>query len=143
MNLAQVKMAVFLLVNQGALASGSAFWGALASRHGLHKALIWAGVEALATMILGFFFALPDVDSDVTPWIHWKLSADLVDQFLHAVRGYSRIRRRDGFLTASWGEHLRQHVRATQADRAIEEAVLNSILGRPGSVTLSAQKTHR
>jgi MFS family permease len=179
-------MAVFLLVNQGALAGGSAFWGALASRHGLHKALIWAGVGALASMILGLFFALPDVDSDVTPWIHWKLSADLsesptnlsagpvlvtveydvapeqVDKFLHAVRGYSRIRRRDGayrwgifqdmekpglfletFLTASWGEHLRQHARATQADRAIEEAVLNSILGSPRVSHLISPKIHR
>jgi hypothetical protein len=35
------------------------------------------------------------------------------------------------FLTASWGEHLRLHERATQADRAAEEKVMNSILGTP------------
>jgi Transmembrane secretion effector len=123
---------------------------------------------------LDFFFTLPDTTADVTPWIHWKLPTDssgsranlddgpvLVtveyevapgreSEFLHAIRNYGRLRRRDGayqwgifrdmeapslfletFLTGSWGEHLRQHERATQADRAVEERVMNSILGTP------------
>ncbi len=170
-------LAVFLLVNQGALAGGSAFWGALAGRHGLHITLIWAGVGALATTTLGLFFALPDGTTDISPWIHWKLPAessgapaDITDgpvlvtvdyevapgqqqEFLRAIRSYGRIRRRDGayrwgiyrdlekpnrfletFLTASWGEHLRQHERATQADRETEERVNNAVV-RPPKVT--------
>ncbi len=167
-------LAVFLLVNQGAMAGGSALWGALASRHGLHAAFLWAGIGTLATTALGLFFRLPDATADMTPWIHWQSPTKLdrafpdVDagpvlvtvayevapgqeaEFLRAVRAYGRIRRRDGayrwgifrdtekpsrylemFLTASWGEHLRQHERATQADRAIEERVSNSVLSPP------------
>lgn len=167
-------MAAFLFVNQGALAGGSAFWGALAGRHGLRAALICAGIGAIASTALGFFFTLPDTTTDVTPWIRWKLPTDssggrtnlddgpvLVtveyevapgqeNNFLRAIRNYGRLRRRDGayqwgifrnmeksglfletFLTASWGEHLRLHERATQADRAAEEKVMNSILGTP------------
>jgi MFS family permease len=167
-------MAAFLFVNQGALAGGSAFWGALAGRHGLRAALICAGIGAIASTALGFFFTLPDTTTDVTPWIRWKLPTDssggrtnlddgpvLVtveyevapgqeNNFLRAIRNYGRLRRRDGayqwgifrnmeksglfletFLTASWGEHLRQHERATQADRTAEEKVMNSILETP------------
>jgi MFS family permease len=169
-------LAVFLLVNQGALSAGSAFWGALAGRLGLHTTLIWAGIGALLTTVLGLFLQLPDANADLTPWNHWRLPDDLsqvstftqgpvlvtVDydvfpeqerDFLRALHDYERIRRRDGafqwgifqdmetpgrfletFLTSSWGEHLRQHERATEADRTTEERVRN-LASRPPKVT--------
>ena len=118
-------LAVFLLVNQGALAGGSAFWGALASRHGVHGTLIWAGIGAIATTILGLFFTLPDATADMTPWSHWRLPTGLSElstkintgpvlvtveyevppdqesKFLLAIRSYERVRRRDGAY--QWG----------------------------------------
>lgn len=37
-------LAVSILVFQGAMAAGSAVWGALATKTGIHAALMWAGV---------------------------------------------------------------------------------------------------
>ncbi|HEY6270786.1 MAG TPA: MFS transporter, partial [Terriglobales bacterium] len=70
--------------------------------------------------------------------------------FLAAIYSYGRIRRRDGasrwgvfsdleandhyvetFLVHSWAEHLRQHERATQADRELEQRVLKYTRGQP------------
>ena len=64
------------------------------------------------------------------------------NEFLAALEKFSRVRRRDGalrwgvyndtedpthyletFIIESWGEHLRQHTRLTQADREVEERV--------------------
>jgi MFS family permease len=76
-------------------------------------------------------------------------SAESAD-FLTAIRQYRRIRRRDGarrwgiyrdlenanryveiFIVSSWPEHLRQHERLTQADRATEERVQRYIVSQP------------
>ena len=46
-------LAVFMLVFQGALAAGSALWGAVAVREGIHDALLWAGLGIVATAALG------------------------------------------------------------------------------------------
>ena len=167
-------MAVSLLVSQGALAGGSAVWGALATRRGVHEALMWAGIGTIASSGLGLLFKLPDLTADLSPWIHWKLPAmaneDLSiadagpalvtieydvapehqDRFVHAMRKYARIRRRDGafrwgiyrdlenpnryveaFLVHSWAEHLRQHERSTRADRELEERVRSLTRGEP------------
>ena len=120
-------LAVFMLVFQGAVAAGSAAWGALAGRIGIHNALLWAGVGTIATAVLGLFLELPNLNVDVTPWIHWPTprlvngadAADVEDagpilvtveyevipeqtsEFLDAMHKYGRIRRRDG--AASWG----------------------------------------
>jgi MFS family permease len=78
------------------------------------------------------------------------VAPESVDAFLEATLDYARVRRRDGayswglfrdvekantyvetFLVSSWAEHLRQHERATQADRAIEERVLRHVGGEP------------
>jgi MFS family permease len=167
-------LAVWMLVVQGAMAGGSAAWGALAARAGIRVALMWAGAGTIATIVLGIFFKLSDAPVDLTPWVHWRLPAALdigsaavvsgpilvtveyeVDPeqqagFVRAMQNYERIRRRDGayqwgifrdlesptryleiFLVDSWGEHLRQHVRATGADREVEERVQRYVRGTP------------
>jgi MFS family permease len=167
-------LAVSMLVFQGAMAGGSAVWGALAGRIGIHSALMWAGAGTMATTLLALFLKLPDATGDLTPWAHWR-TPNLLDQnstiagsgpilvtveydvepqreaeFLRAMRGYERIRRRDGayqwgifrdiespnryleeFLVDSWAEHLRQHERLTRADSAVTDRVQGLIRGTP------------
>ncbi len=120
-------LAVSMLVFQGAVAGGSAAWGALAGRAGIHNALLWAGVSTMATVVLGVFLRLPNLNIDVTPWIHWPmprivtgaaaedpddsgpilvtLEYDVIpertSEFLDAMHKYGRIRRRDG--ASRWG----------------------------------------
>ena len=158
-------LAIAMLVTQGALAAGSALWGEVATKWGIHTAMLWAGVGAIGTTALALFYRLPDATADLTPWSHWKMPPELSGrmsadagpilvtveydvapdkeaEFLKAIYKFERIRRRDGayqwgvfqdlerpgrfvetFLTASWGEHVRQHERTTIADLAIEERV--------------------
>ena len=66
-------LAVSMLVFQGAVAAGSAAWGALAGRIGIHNALLWCGMATIATAGLGLFLPLPNLNIDVTPWIHWPM----------------------------------------------------------------------
>jgi MFS family permease len=118
-------LAVSMLVFQGAMAAGSAAWGALATKTGIHAALLWAGVGTMATSLTGLFLKLPDTTVDLTPWIHWRLPTILdedpaavddgpimvmiaysIDQekvagFTTAIYKYERIRRRDGAY--QWG----------------------------------------
>ena len=118
-------LAVSMLVFQGAMAGGSAVWGVLATRTGIHVALMWAGAGTIATAALGLLLKLPDLTVDLTPWVHWKLpivpNEDLAitesasalvtveydvepehqARFLQAIRKYERIRRRDGAYR--WG----------------------------------------
>lgn len=74
--------------------------------------------------------------------VEYEIAAKDSDEFLRALEKFSRVRRRDGashwgvyydtehpthyletFIVESWGEHLRQHTRLTQADREAEERV--------------------
>jgi hypothetical protein len=48
-------LAVSMLVFQGAVAAGSAAWGALAGRVGIDNALLWGGVGTMATAVLGLW----------------------------------------------------------------------------------------
>ncbi len=118
-------LAVSMLVFQGAVAGGSAAWGALAGKTGIHEALMLAGAGTIATTALGLFFKLPDPTVDLTPWTHWR-TPTMLDQdsaiansgpilvtveydvepqrepeFLEAMHQYERIRRRDGAF--QWG----------------------------------------
>jgi MFS family permease/quinol monooxygenase YgiN len=75
--------------------------------------------------------------------IEYRIDPERASEFLHAIRELRRTRRRDGavrwglfrdpaepghfvesFVVESWAEHLRQHARATETDREIEERVL-------------------
>ncbi len=118
-------LAVSLLIVQGAMAGGSAVWGALAARIGISETLICSGVGILASASLAFFFKLPDAPADLTPLVHGKtptiLSTDVTDaesgpilvtveyvvqpgkeeKFLKAVHKRERLRRRDGAYR--WG----------------------------------------
>lgn len=118
-------LAVSMLVFQGAMAGGSAAWGALAARTGIHVALMWAGAGTIASMMMGLFFKLPDATADLTPWVHWRIPAALNQvsttadsgpilvtveydvapqheaEFLQVMHRYERIRRRDGAY--EWG----------------------------------------
>lgn len=80
---------------------------------------------------------------------------DRREPFLHAMRQLESIRRRDGairwglfedpanpgrylesFLVESWAEHMRQHLRVTMADKALEDAVRQFHNGpKPPAVT--------
>jgi predicted MFS family arabinose efflux permease len=115
-------LAVSMLVFQGAVAAGSATWGAVAARVGLSRALLWAGVGGILTTVLALFLRLSDVGADLTPWNHWRtpvVGADVnpgapilvtveydvaperVPDFIETMREYGRIRRRDG--ASRWG----------------------------------------
>jgi len=82
--------------------------------------------------------------------IEYSVVAEQESKFLKAIRQYSRVRRRDGayrwgiyrdvevanrfveiFMVHSWAEHLRQHERQTEADRALEERVNGYVVGEP------------
>jgi predicted MFS family arabinose efflux permease len=111
---------VWMMVFQGAVAGGSATWGALATRVDIHQALLWAGAGTLVTVGLGVFERSPDFAVDVTPWNDWRVPTfaatttdpedigpvlvtaeyDVVQErasdFIKAMHRYGRIRRRDG-----------------------------------------------
>jgi len=73
-------LAVSLLVIQGAMAGGSAVWGGLALKSGIHGAPMWAGAGSIASTIFGLFLKLPDTVADLTPWAHWRLPAVLIPE---------------------------------------------------------------
>jgi MFS family permease len=167
-------LAVFMLVSQGGMAAGSAVWGSVGARAGIETALLWAGLGTIATTALGLIARLPDMTADVSPWNHWRVPAIVKDvapgleqgpvlvtveylvdpqhtkQFLQAIHGYGRVRRRDGasrwgifrdvehpdvyletFLVSSWAEHLRQHERSTRGDRDLEDRLQSYARGAP------------
>jgi predicted MFS family arabinose efflux permease len=112
-------LAVTMLVFQGAVAGGSALWGALAIRVGLSDALLIAGAGTLLSASLGYFFRLSESAVDLTPWNNWRmptvvnvegrngpvlitveyeLNPGLTAEFIAAMREYGRRRRRDGAM---------------------------------------------
>jgi quinol monooxygenase YgiN len=81
--------------------------------------------------------------------IEYRITPDRRDEFLRLMHTLGRSRRRDGavqwgvaedttepgtyleyFLDSSWLEHLRQHERVTEDDRALQERIL-SLLADP------------
>jgi len=115
-----------ILVVQGAVAAGSAAWGAVAARFGLHSTLLFAGAGTVATTARALFLQLPDATVDLTAWNHWPLPSfdddslpagadsgpvlvtveydvapENAREFVKALRRYGRIRRRDGAMR--WG----------------------------------------
>ena len=75
--------------------------------------------------------------------VTYRIDPAQANAFSRAAANLGRLRRRDGasrwllfedvaepgryvesFLVESWAEHLRQHARATEADRQVEERVL-------------------
>jgi len=118
-------LAIFILVYQGSFALGSAAWGAVAQRIGLHVALISAGIGTFACVIFALFARLPNATVDLTPWNQWRMPVLIKDfandidegpvlvsveynvipeqqaEFIKLIRQYERIRLRDGAYR--WG----------------------------------------
>jgi len=82
--------------------------------------------------------------------LEYSIAPHNAKDFLRAIRRYGRVRRRDGarswgifrdieradvyvesFLVSSWAEHLRQHERATRADRHLAIALHRYACGKP------------
>jgi MFS family permease len=156
-------LAVYLLVFFGGLACGSAFWGALATRVGIPRALLCAALAMLAGLLAALRYPLvADEGLDLDPSFHWSeptvisepnpedgpvlvtveylIDPARADEFRKAMDEVKRIVRRDGamrwglfndqadegryletFLVESWAEHMRQHARVTNADRAVQD----------------------
>ena len=116
-------LSIAMLVFQGAVAAGSATWGALAARRGIDTALLWAGGGAILSTALAGFLRLPDTARlDLTPWNPWHapvvgaeigldgpvlvtveydVRPERAADFVAAMREFGRIRRRDG--ASHWG----------------------------------------
>lgn len=137
-------LAVFMLVFQGGLAAGSAFWGLVGERAGVQAALFWAGVSCVAAAAFSYRWRLPTAPADVTPWNHWRMPAPVkgleialedgpvlvtveysvdsrqADGFVDAMSQYEHVRRRDG--ASRWGIYRDTEV----PDRYVETFVVGS-----------------
>ncbi|PSJ41004.1 MFS transporter [Sphingomonas deserti] len=155
-------LALYLLVFQGSMTAGAAFWGWVASQAGIPTALLCAAAALGAASILARRFAIPAATADLAPSLHWpspetggeiesdrgpvmvtieyRVEPARAAAFARAMAPLQRIRRRDGalawglyedasapgtiieyFIVESWLEHLRQHARVTNADRAEQD----------------------
>ena len=118
-------LAVFLLVFQGGLAAGSAFWGLVGERFGVEAALMSAGLGCIISAALTYRSRLPTAPADVSPWDHWAMptvvdglhltlddgpvlvsteyfvDAHNAGAFVRTMREMEHIRRRDG--ASRWG----------------------------------------
>jgi MFS family permease len=118
-------LAVFLLVFQGSLAAGSAFWGSVAAHRSILFAIAGAGIGTILSAALSRVARLPDTTADASPWNHWRMPVwpeggqpalndgpvlvtaeytvpeSQADAFLEAMHEYARVRRRDGAYR--WG----------------------------------------
>jgi quinol monooxygenase YgiN len=93
--------------------------------------------------------------------IEYRIDPNRSQEFRRAMREMKRVRRRDGafrwglysdtgdpgrfvetYVVESWGEHLRQHTRITEADRKIEEQAFSFHLngGPPEARHLMAER---
>ncbi|MDQ3920153.1 MAG: MFS transporter [Acidobacteriota bacterium] len=180
-------LAVYLLSFFGTMAAGSAVWGLVAERAGIHPALLCAACGLVVGLAAALLFPLRAGERlDLNPSLHWSepsfvseihpehgpvlvtveylIDPERADEFAEAMRDFERILRRDGatrwglfadparpgryletFLVESWAEHLRQHARVTNEDRAVNERVRSFHLGdAPPVVThLIAEDTSR
>src|ERR1700691_992424 len=159
-------LAVYLFVFQGSVTVGSTLWGFVALRTNVHATLAAASIGTAACLLLRPWFRLPNTKLDLSIWNHWVKPAMIEEpdpdqgpvlitvkyvvdpakapEFLHQIRNYERIRRRDGaiswgifvdteapntylenFKVDSWAEHERQHNRFTRADSEVEKQVLS------------------
>ena len=137
-------LAVFMLVFQGGLAAGSAFWGLVGEQASVQAALLWAGVSCVAAAAFSHRWQLPTAPADVSPWNHWRMPAvvrDLdvalddgpvlvtieyvvdshqADAFVHAIQAFEHVRRRDG--ASRWGLYHDTEV----SDRYVETFLVGS-----------------
>jgi MFS family permease len=154
-------LAAFVVVFMGGMALGSIMWGQVATRIGIPAALTAAAVGMAVAVVLTWRFKLgeheildftptmdwpmpvlaepPEPDVPVMVTISYHIRPDKRAEFVGAMQGVRRMRRRNGayfwqlfhdsenptrfiecFMDESWVEHLRQHERASVADREIQ-----------------------
>ncbi len=117
-------LATYILLFQGGLAVGSAFWGAVAEHTGIAQSLVLAALGLAATLAARLRWPLREVNYlNLAPSLHWRhpempdwvppdlgpvlvtveyrIHPDRSGEFVTALRELSRIRRRDGALR--WG----------------------------------------
>lgn len=116
-------LAVYLFAFQGSVTAGSALWGLVALRTGVHATLAFASLGTAACLLLRPLLKLPDTKVDLSNWNHWVKAAMIQEpdldqgpvlvtlryviepakapEFLGEIHKYERIRRRDGAI--SWG----------------------------------------
>ncbi len=157
-------LAVSLLVIQGGMALGALAWGALANDTSIPTALLCASGGLVVGLAVTSRFRLaehqgldhtpappvpdpplagdPDPDGPVLVTVEYTVDPERAGDFLDAMRGLGRVRRRDGaelwgvfrdaadptrfvetFTVGSWIEHLRQHGRMTVSDRELQAVV--------------------
>jgi hypothetical protein len=149
-------MALWNIAITGGVALGSVAWGAVASwRLGAAHVIAAALLVALHGLTLRWTLSAPDRldvqlaqleapsvtltpnvdDGPVLVSIRYRVTGSHYDDFVTAMRGVERQRRRTGayrwglfrdlvdpdlvvesYLVQSWGEHLRQHHRTTNTD---------------------------
>ncbi len=155
-------LAFYLLIFFGGMAGGSFLWGAVAEFIGIPLTLSGAAAGLIIGLLATFRFRLEVVEMDLRPSMHYPEHTVVVDpqpehgpvmvmveycidpeksrDFIRAMQGLGRVRRRDGafqwglyhdtadpgryvetFVVESWAEHLRQHERITMADRQAED----------------------
>jgi len=111
----------YQLAAQGALAAGSAAWGAVAGRIGTPLALVWSAVGLLAGLAAAPRWRLAEAEgADLTPSMHWAEPAAVVEpspdegpvlvrveylidpqraeEFQATMAALGRVRRRDGAM---------------------------------------------
>lgn len=114
-------LAVYLLVLQGAMTSGSILWGTLASRSGVTGALTIAAVGLMLTILLALRWRLPiDAATDLSPSNHWaepvvaiplandrgpvlieieyRVAPERLADFVVTLRRFRSVRQRDGAI---------------------------------------------
>lgn len=117
-------LAIYLLIFYGGLAGGSALWGAVATRVGIHYALLYAAIALVVGIVAAIFYPMRNGTAlDLEPSLHWSMptwSNDpnpddgpvlvtveyLIDfertsEFVKAMDDLERILRRDGAMR--WG----------------------------------------
>lgn len=114
-------LAVYLLVFQGAMTTGSIAWGALAARSSVTTALLVAAAGQLLALLLAYVWRLPaDRGADLTPSNHWaepvlsvqpagdrgpvlieieyRVAPERCAEFIAALRRFKSVRQRDGAI---------------------------------------------
>jgi quinol monooxygenase YgiN len=114
-------LAVYLLVFQGAMTSGSVLWGSLAASTNVPTSLVVAAIGQAMAIVLALRWRLPqDQASDLAPSNHWaepvvsvrpgddrgpvlieieyRVEPERLAEFVSALRGFRASRQRDGAI---------------------------------------------
>ncbi len=136
-------LAVYLLVFQGAMTSGSILWGTIASRFDVPTALLIASLGLTASVLLARIWRLPkDATTDLAPSNHWvepvvaippaddrgpvlieieyRTDPTRMAEFAAALRKFSDTRHRDGAIRWDIWEDV------AEPGRVIESFVVES-----------------